>query len=72
MDRLPDVEESPGSQGAHTHVILVLHECIWNAPAVLLVLPAFDDTGSLDSLPRRLVFPRGSTLGDCLLFHCRK
>ena len=25
-------------------VILVLRECMWNAPAVSLVLPAFDDT----------------------------
>ena len=28
---------------------LVLHECIWNAPAVSLVFPAFDDNGSLGS-----------------------
>ena len=35
-----------GDQGAGARVILVLRECIWNAPAVLLVHPAFDDTGS--------------------------
>ena len=31
----------------HTRVILVLCECIWSAPMILLVLPAFDDTSSL-------------------------
>ena len=40
-----------GSQGAYAHVILILRECIGNAPAVSLVLPAFDDTGPLWSLP---------------------
>ena len=39
-------------------VILVLRECIWNAPAVSLVLPAFDDIGSLGSPPRQVVYPR--------------
>ena len=33
--------------------VLVLRECIWKAAAVSLVLPAFDDTGSL--LPQRRV-----------------
>ena len=42
------------SLGTHSRVILVLRECIWNAPAVSLVLPTFDDTGSLGSLPRRV------------------
>ena len=46
-----------GGQGAYARVILVLHECIWNAPAVSLVLPAFDHTGSLGSLPRQVVYP---------------
>ena len=45
-------------QGPRVHVILVLCECIWNEPAVSLVLPTFDDTGSLGS-PRRVVYPRG-------------
>ena len=44
-----------GGQGAYAHVILVLCECIWNAPVVLLVLPAFDDTGSLGSPPVQVV-----------------
>ena len=48
-----------GGQGTHACVILVLWECIWNAPVVLLVLPAFDDTGSLGSLPRQVVYPSG-------------
>ena len=34
-------------QGARTHVILVLCESIRNAPEVSLVLPNFDDNGSL-------------------------
>ena len=38
-----------GGSGARARVILVLRECIWNAPAMSLVLPAFDDTGSLGS-----------------------
>ena len=56
-----------GDQVARARVILVLRECIWNAPAFLLVLPAFEDTGSLGSPPRQVVYSRlnGSTLGDC-------
>ena len=27
-------------QGARARVIFVLHKCIWNVPAVLLVFPA--------------------------------
>ena len=42
------------------HVYLVLRECIWNAPAVSLVLTTFDDTGSLGSPPRQVVYPPGS------------
>ena len=41
---------------ARAHVILVLRECIWNAPTVSLVLPAFDDTDYLDSPPRQVVY----------------
>ena len=49
--------------GAHSHVILVLRECIWNAPAVSLVFPAFDDTGSPDYPPRPIFYrPSVSTL----------
>ena len=32
-------------QGAHACVILVLCECIWNVPAVSLVIPEFGNTG---------------------------
>ena len=46
-----------GGQGAHTHFILVLCECIWNALKILLVLPAFDDTGSLGSPPHQVASP---------------
>ena len=45
-----------GGQGARAHVILVLRECIWNATTLLLVLPAFEDIGSL---PRQVVYPPG-------------
>ena len=53
-------------QGARARVILVLGECIWNVPAVSLVLPAFDDTGSLGFPPPQVVYPTGFTLVDCL------
>ena len=53
-----------GGLGARARVILVLRECLWNAPTVSLVFPAFEDTGSLGSPPRRVVYPPGSTLGD--------
>ena len=41
-----------GGLGALARVILVVCDCIWNAPAVSLVLPTFYDTGSLGSPPR--------------------
>ena len=41
-------------RGAHDHVILVLHECIWNA---LLLLPAFDSSSTLDPPPHQVVYP---------------
>ena len=44
-------------QGARALFILVLRECIWNMPAVSLVLPAFNDTGSLGSLPHQVDYP---------------
>ena len=51
-------------------VILVLCERIWNAEAVSLVLPTFDDTDSLGSPLHRVVYPYGSTLVDCFPFPC--
>ena len=59
-----------GVERARARVILVLRENIWNAPAVSLIFPAFDDTGSLGFHPRQMVYPRGSTLGECLPFPC--
>ena len=61
-----------GGQGACIHVILILCECIWNAPMVLLVLPTFDNTGSLGFPPHQVVYPPDSTLGECLSFPCGK
>ena len=46
-----------GDQGACPRVLHVLHEDIWNPPEVSLVLSAFDDTGSLGSPPRQVVYP---------------
>ena len=46
-----------GGKRARARVIHVLRECIWNAPAVSLVLPVFDDTGSLGYPPRQVVCP---------------
>ena len=43
---------------------------LWNSPAVLLVLPAFDDTESLGYSPRQVLYPVGSTRGDFLPFLC--
>ena len=59
-----------GDQGARTRVILVLRECIWKAPVVSLVFLVFDDTGSLGSPPRRVVYPPGSTPGNYIPFPC--
>ena len=44
-----------GGQEPSTRVIPVLRECIWNAPTVSLLLPAFDGTGSLGSPPRQVM-----------------
>ena len=46
-----------GGQGARTRVFLVIRECIWNAPAISLVLSAFDDISSLGAPPRQVVYP---------------
>ena len=48
-----------GVGGGRARVILVLRECIRNAPAVPLVLPPFDNTGSLGFPPRQVVYPPG-------------
>ena len=61
-----------GGQEASVCFILVLLEYIWNLSAVSLVLPAFDDTGSVGNPPCRVVYHHGSTLGDSLPFHCNK
>ena len=45
--------------GGRARVILVLREFILNTPAALLVLQVFDDTGSLGSPPRQVVYPPG-------------
>ena len=41
-------------------LVIVLRECIWNTPVVLLFFQAFDDTGSLGSPPRQVGYPPGS------------
>ena len=46
-----------GFKGPALCVILVLRVSIWNAPGVSLVLPDFDETGSLGSPPHRVVYP---------------
>ena len=61
-----------GGQGARARANLVLRECIWNAPVDSLLLPAFEDTGSLSSPPRPVVYPPGSNLDNCLPFPCRE
>ena len=53
-----------GGEGARARFIVVLRVCIWNAPAVLLVLPAFANIGSLGNLPHHVVYPLVSALGD--------
>ena len=42
---------------ARVRVVLVSRECLWKRLAVSLVLPSFDDTGSLGYLPRRGIHP---------------
>ena len=48
-----------GRLGSRARLILVLRECIWNVAAALLVLPTFDDTDSLGSFPRQVIYPPG-------------
>ena len=59
-----------GGQRVCARVIFVLRECIWNVPAVSLVVPAFDDTDSLGFPPRWVGCSADSTLGDYLPFPC--
>ena len=55
--------------GSSARIILVLRGCICNAPAVSLVLPAFDDTTSQSYPPRYVVYhPTVSTLVTASLF----
>ena len=61
-----------GWSGVRAHVIIVLHEYIWSAPAVSVSLPNFDDTDSLHSPLRRVICPPGSTLSDYLSFPCEE
>ena len=58
-----------GSLGSivSARVILVFVNAYRMCPRSL-VLPAFDDSGSLGSLPRPVVYPSALTLGDCLQF----
>ena len=67
-----------GGEGSRARVILVLRECIWNAPAVSLVLlQAFGDTGSLGFSQRKVVYPPSSmappwVTASCFLTENRK
>ena len=54
----------------YMYIIVVLLEWIWNSLAVALVSPTIDDTASLGSPARWVVYPPGSTLGYCLSFPC--
>ena len=57
-------------QGTRVRVILVLREYIWNAPAVSLVLPAFDYTAYLGSPPHQLGHPPGSVVPHWVTASC--
>ena len=60
------------SQWACARVILVLHEYIWNVPTVSLFLSLFMIPAPWVSSVSNGLSPclEGSTLGDCLPFHC--
>ena len=49
-----------GVRAARARVALVLRQCIRNVPAVSLVFPTFDDSGSLGNPLRQGVYPLGS------------
>ena len=59
-----------GGLEAHAFVILVLCECIWNAPSILLVLPTFDNTSSLGSPLHQVVYPAGSMVPPLVTASC--
>ena len=42
----------------------------WNAPAISLVLPAFDDIGSLGSPSRQVFYPSGSRVPPWMTASC--
>ena len=44
-------------QGARACFTLALREWIWNAPVISLILPAYDNTGSLGYPPHPVVYP---------------
>ena len=46
-----------GRSGGHTHVVIVLRECMLECACGLIVLPPFDDTSSLDYPTHRMVYP---------------
>ena len=56
MESLGSLVVGPGTRNRG---IIVLSESIWNAPTVSLALPAFDNTDSLGSPPRQVVYPPG-------------
>ena len=43
-----------GGQVVEVRVVVFSRGCVWSAPVVSLILPVFDDTGSLGSPPRRV------------------
>ena len=59
-----------GVQEVRGSITLGIRECIRNALGFFLVIPTFDDTGSLGYPSRRMVYrPSVSTLGDSFPFH---
>ena len=55
-----EVEVSRGKSGDPRSFYSCLRECIWNELAVSLVLPTFNDTGSLGFPLRQVVYSPGS------------
>ena len=56
-----------GVRGSALILFLFLSVCIWNAPVVLLVLQAFDNTSSLGSPPCQVVYPPGFMVPEPLV-----
>ena len=48
-----------GCEGSRARDILVLRECVWNGPVFSLVLLDFDDSDSLGSPSRQVVYLPG-------------